>query len=1028
MESCGEEAPSRSGAGQAVGELARCQARARAAGRDLHVPARASVHRPAGDIRLSGDDRRRPGHGGRVRPAGGELRPGARGQARSSRCAGKRIAESLWSELCACVRLQLQELREENVFTSDDFLYATSLRNLGGSPPAESSLASAVSERWALSGQRQRASAAHAAVRVIRQAMRTRYAMMVMPHSRDDHRVPIEQIYVARLLTPRPHFQMVKSRRARPGADERSDTGGPAEAVEDFAAAAANDLAPLAESEMADRRFVVVGHPGAGKSTFIRNLLHRVASRQDDETPIAPMVVELKDHQAPTTSYLTILADTLRVVAQAEFGADTIRDILFLGLGVIVFDGLDEIEEIDMRRSTVAGIEEFCRRYPLVTVVVTSREEGYLRARLDPALFPVYYLPDFTDEQLELYVQRWFRIVAQPRHFEPGDRVRNFLEDSVHVADLRTNPLMLSLLCMIYEYDGFIPENRPQVYEECAELLFERWDRMRRVPISFKSNTKTRYLIQELAYNFFNQGSVQSGLPEGRLKQNIKDYFERNVVDDAESASLQAQDFLDFCAGRAWLLAQTGTSERGERLFGFTHRTFLEYFAACFIVRHCNSARDVIGMIRPLIQFNTSEVVPQIAIQQFDARRADGIDDCLELLVLDRSDADRRVQVEFALRSLRFMRPSPRVLDRLYTAAILLYTRTRDTQLLALLLSCPPDTFPTARRSCRAILTGNVAVNAECGAAIVDELFQVVADGTVPAELARRLESQPDALAGTVVGLAPRIASSHPGVVVELCRRDLVPMERYVEAMGARGLLSVQLHGTPDETPGPLVGLLRRFFSAGELDPDLHAMLARIAASPAYVLPLRWLVLMELADIGRLSEASALSGSFGHDEPEAEITPLSAEMRPMFDDKSALAELLASDEVPDETTPAALEPRAPFEPAAVRRQFPIGRDLPPSSTGFYLLFLATMLAAYERAPWLGESRSGTWHMIGSRLPGFSDLMIPLTRVDKAGQLTLSRDELGACVIRFAPTLNCSPEWLAWFDAWKKEEAEAFVRH
>jgi hypothetical protein len=127
----------------------------------------------------------------------------------------------------------------------------------------------------------------------------------------------------------------------------------------------------------------------------------------------------------------------------------------------------------------------------------------------------------------------------------------------------------------------------------------------------------------------------------------------------AFSSAIAGRWALSPRAGRAWLLAQTGTSERGERLFGFTHRTFLEYFSACFIVRHCDSAQDLVGMIRPMIRFNTSEVVPQIAIQQFGARRADGIDDCLEPLVPDHS---RRAHLDFALRCLRFMRPTPRVL------------------------------------------------------------------------------------------------------------------------------------------------------------------------------------------------------------------------------------------------------------------------------------------------------------------------------------------------------------------------------
>ena len=51
--------------------------------------------------------------------------------------------------------------------------------------------------------------------------------------------------------------------------------------------------------------------------------------------------------------------------------------------------------------------------------------------------------------------------------------------ESEKVSDLRSNTLMLSLMCNIYRQENYIPENRPKIYQKCAEMLFKKWDKHR---------------------------------------------------------------------------------------------------------------------------------------------------------------------------------------------------------------------------------------------------------------------------------------------------------------------------------------------------------------------------------------------------------------------------------------------------------------------------------------------------------------------------------------------------------------------
>src|SRR5205085_10745108 len=129
-------------------------------------------------------------------------------------------------------------------------------------------------------------------------------------------------------------------------------------------------------------------------------------------------------------------------------------------------------------------IESFCNLYPSVPVIVTSREVGYEQAPLADK-FDVYSLAPFTEEQVEEYVSKWFELGTDLTSSQIKRKSTSFLHERRIVSDLRSNPLMLSLMCRIYRGESYIPRKRPDVYRKCAEMLFARWDRSRDIPMSF---------------------------------------------------------------------------------------------------------------------------------------------------------------------------------------------------------------------------------------------------------------------------------------------------------------------------------------------------------------------------------------------------------------------------------------------------------------------------------------------------------------------------------------------------------------
>ena len=62
---------------------------------------------------------------------------------------------------------------------------------------------------------------------------------------------------------------------------------------------------------------------------------------------------------------------------------------------------------------------------------------------------------------------------------ESPTRAKAFLAESASVPDLRFNPLLLSLMCILYRGSGSLPGDRASTYAKCAELLLRKWDEQR---------------------------------------------------------------------------------------------------------------------------------------------------------------------------------------------------------------------------------------------------------------------------------------------------------------------------------------------------------------------------------------------------------------------------------------------------------------------------------------------------------------------------------------------------------------------
>ena len=139
-------------------------------------------------------------------------------------------------------------------------------------------------------------------------------------------------------------------------------------------------------------RFVLLGNPGGGKSTFTHKLCYDLANQYPSRffagrQGLTPIYVILRDYGAEKKAHNCSILDFIKIKANEDYQVEapigTFEYLLLNGRAMVIFDGLDELLETVHRQDVRNAVESFCTAYPSVPVLVTSREIGYEQAPLD---------------------------------------------------------------------------------------------------------------------------------------------------------------------------------------------------------------------------------------------------------------------------------------------------------------------------------------------------------------------------------------------------------------------------------------------------------------------------------------------------------------------------------------------------------------------------------------------------------------------------------------------------------------------
>ncbi|MFC9796179.1 HEAT repeat domain-containing protein [Streptomyces sp. NPDC127584] len=356
-------------------------------------------------------------------------------------------------------------------------------------------------------------------------------------------------------------------------------------------------------------RVVLLGHPGSGKSTLARYLALVLTSPEPPPGLAAlhgtlPLIVELREYAQPAWRERTFEDFLAHQYATEGLGLppETLTAVL-AGEGpyraLVLFDGLDELFEKDVRDAVTRRIAGFAARHPQARIVVTSRGYGYQRAVLDGAGFTDFMLQDLDREQIGAFADQWFALACpddpdQARRLI--ERVTTAVDASTSVRELAGNPLILTILAIIGRRRE-LPRDRRTVYEHAVDVLVEHWDpskylRDRQVEehLPYLGPEDKRELLRLIARQMQEgHGGISGNHIAGPdLLKSFEEYLKDRYALPPDRAATAARVMLDQFRRRNFVLSRYG----GE-IYGFVHRTFLEYLAATDLAHRFNHERSL---------------------------------------------------------------------------------------------------------------------------------------------------------------------------------------------------------------------------------------------------------------------------------------------------------------------------------------------------------------------------------------------------------------------------------------------------
>ena len=336
---------------------------------------------------------------------------------------------------------------------------------------------------------------------------------------------------------------------------------------------------PAREGEKGARMVLVEGNPGIGKTTFCLKIASDWAKKLvpvEFHFPMFQLLFLLKccDIHEDTKDIVQAIDEQLLnddINNKEEF-LDYIRDGKNQDEILLILDGLDELPEASEK-----VVDRLFRRkvFSRCFILATSREEKGIDVRRRYDFDTLLQIKGFTSKNATDYVRKHFKSV-DPQNLSKGERLIEAVQTNTHLSVLRSNPLNLLLLCVVFEdFEGELPSNRTKLYQIIFRCLLRRY--------CSRNGLNVHRNADKALENQFKESLLVLGELAWNCLREDRRSFSEEELDKLEHSRTHVRRFPAIKLGLVFMEASSRPSQEPRHQCHFLHKTFQEFLAAFYL-------------------------------------------------------------------------------------------------------------------------------------------------------------------------------------------------------------------------------------------------------------------------------------------------------------------------------------------------------------------------------------------------------------------------------------------------------------